>query len=55
MSNTVYQHPALVILARFQAEKGKRILKERLGVKNAKNKNKKFKNECKNRQDYAIK
>lgn len=34
MSNTVYlhSHPAFGILARFQAEEEKRILKERLGL-----------------------
>lgn len=55
MSNTVYSHPALAILARFQAEEEKRILEERLGLENAGKKRKKIQNECKNRQDYEAK
>lgn len=55
MNNTVYSHPALAILARFQAEEEKRILEERLGLENAGKKRKKIQNECKNRQDYEDK
>lgn len=55
MSNTIYLHPALTILARLKAEEEKRILKERLGLENAGKKSKKIENKCKNRQDYAAK
>ncbi len=55
MSNTIYSHPALTILARLKAEEEKRILKERLGLENAGKKCKKIQNECKNRQDYEAK